>query len=112
MRTIPGKFADWLLRQSTETVLLVVLCGSIGYAAFSGIPMVRSWLREDLREINAAHSANVDKVIQAWDGHMDNTLKEFHADQERDQKLLEELLRGRAIVKQPQPQPQGPLVNQ
>lgn len=82
----------WFLGRDLSTMLLLLNLGGGVYVARTGIPTMRSWLKEDISTLNQSHRENVNEVIESWDRHMDLTIEAFKADQERDARLLDKLI--------------------
>lgn len=88
----------WFLGRDLSTMLLLLILGGGVYAARTGIPTVRTWLKEDISNLNKSHNDNVKEVIESWDRHVDKTIEAFREDQERDSRLLDKLLDKRGHV--------------
>ena len=82
---VPQKAIDWLAGQSFNNVLLVsilVFMGCAAYYAVNQIPLHLKQIQEGYEKIELNHTRQVESNVKA-----------FTEDQERDSKLVDELLR-------------------
>ena len=87
---------DWLFSQGISTILLLMICAGMWY----GIPWARTCMKDDIREIHAAHKDTFENLIKTWDAHGDRQIKAFQDDQARDQKEKDRLWQKLGIANQ------------
>lgn len=83
---IPAKAIDWLTGQSFNNVMLALILASIAFGAYYtvnyAIPVHLRQIQDGYEKIETNHTRQ-----------MEGSLKAFTDDQERDAKLVDELLR-------------------
>jgi hypothetical protein len=84
---------DFAFSQGSGFILLIA-------AFYFGVPLLRAWRQEDMKEIVDTHRDTLEKVVSSWDRHLDQAVKAFQDDQNRDQREKDRLWQKLGVANQ------------
>lgn len=99
-----NKLAEWLFKQRTETVVLLLMLGLVSGATVYGLPWATAEVKSHIKDINASHEKQSSEKIAAHAKEVDQIVEAFKrgaetADRmnERAHQLIDRLLESKGV---------------